>query len=123
MRWSIIRVIWLRELRDQLRDRRTVFMMAVLPLLLYPALGFGVIQFALSYVNRQSVVGVYGGEQLTAPALEQAGMNSALLAGGPTTLPAIGGNGVDTIALSLVLTGLARQQDRCWSEPVEPLPL
>src|SRR5436309_3050550 len=30
MRWSIIRLIWLRELRDQLRDRRTVFMIAVL---------------------------------------------------------------------------------------------
>src|SRR5439155_172651 len=28
MRWSIIRLIWLRELRDQLRDRRTLFMIA-----------------------------------------------------------------------------------------------
>ena len=36
MRWSIIRLIWFRELRDQLRDRRTVFMIAVLPLVLYP---------------------------------------------------------------------------------------
>src|SRR5438034_624090 len=34
MRWSIIRLIWLRELRDQLRDRRTLFVMVVLPLLL-----------------------------------------------------------------------------------------
>ena len=39
MRWSIIRVIWLRELRDQLRDRRTVFMIVVLPLLIYPLAG------------------------------------------------------------------------------------
>ena len=45
MRWSIIRVIWFRELRDQLRDRRTVVMMAVLPLVLYPVLGIGVFQF------------------------------------------------------------------------------
>src|SRR5262249_9387773 len=29
MRWSMIRLIWFRELRDQLRDRRTVFMIAV----------------------------------------------------------------------------------------------
>ena len=36
MRWSIVRLIWLREMRDQLRDRRTVFMIAVLPVLLYP---------------------------------------------------------------------------------------
>ena len=41
MRWSIIRLIWVRELRDQLRDRRTIFMIAVLPLLLYPLLGLG----------------------------------------------------------------------------------
>ena len=43
MRWSIIRLIWLRELRDQLRDRRTVFMIVGLPLLLYPLLGFAVL--------------------------------------------------------------------------------
>src|SRR5437868_1722686 len=30
MRWSIVRLIWHREFRDQLRDRRTVFMIAVL---------------------------------------------------------------------------------------------
>src|SRR5204862_110353 len=41
MRWSIIRLIWLRELRDQLRDRRTVFLIAVLPVLVYPLAAFG----------------------------------------------------------------------------------
>ena len=44
MRWSMIRLIWFRELRDQLRDRRTVFMIAVLPLILYPVLGAAVLQ-------------------------------------------------------------------------------
>ena len=44
MRWSIIRLIFFRELRDQLRDRRTVFMIAVLPLVLYPVLGTAVVQ-------------------------------------------------------------------------------
>jgi sodium transport system permease protein len=78
MRWSIIRLIWLRELRDQLRDRRTVLMMAVLPLLLYPALGFGVLQFALSYTAKTQVVGIYGAENLSPPAAEIQNQKSEL---------------------------------------------
>src|SRR5882724_11417076 len=58
MRWSIIRLIWFRELRDQLRDRRTLFMIAVLPLLLYPVLGFAVLKFATGFVAAPSTVGV-----------------------------------------------------------------
>src|SRR6266536_3092725 len=65
MRWSIIRVIWLRELRDQLRDRRTVFMIVVLPLLIYPLAGLGLMQFAAGGIfQKQSVVGVWGEEYL-----------------------------------------------------------
>ena len=58
MRWSIIRLIWLRELRDQLRDRRTLFMVAVVPLLLYPILGFAVLQFALGMADRPCIIGI-----------------------------------------------------------------
>ncbi|MCI0681095.1 MAG: CPBP family glutamic-type intramembrane protease [Gemmataceae bacterium] len=58
MRWSIIRLIWLRDLRDQLRDRRTLFMIAVLPLLLYPVLGFVVLQFAFGFAQRPSTIGI-----------------------------------------------------------------
>lgn len=58
MRWSIIRLIWLRELRDQLRDRRTVFMIVGLPLILYPALGVIVLTFALQFFERPSTIGV-----------------------------------------------------------------
>jgi sodium transport system permease protein len=58
MRWSIIRLIWARELRDQLRDRRTLFMVAVLPLLIYPVLGFAVLQFALGFSEKKSFVGI-----------------------------------------------------------------
>jgi sodium transport system permease protein len=58
MRWSIIRLIWLRDLRDQLRDRRTLFMIAGLPLLLYPVLGAAVLGFALGFSERASVIGV-----------------------------------------------------------------
>src|ERR1700676_3356139 len=61
MRWSIIRLIWLRELRDQLRDRRTLFMVVVLPLLLYPILGFAVLKFALGFSEKPSIIGVVRG--------------------------------------------------------------
>ena len=44
MNWSNVKLIWLREVRDQLRDRRTLFLIAVLPLLLYPLLGMSFIQ-------------------------------------------------------------------------------
>src|SRR5947209_2584821 len=64
MRWPIIRLIWLRELRDQLRDRRTLFMVAVLPVLLYPILGVGVLQFALGFLKKQGTVGIVGAENL-----------------------------------------------------------
>lgn len=56
MRWSIIRLIWFRELRDQLRDRRTLFMIAVLPVLLYPVLGFLVLRYGFS--EKPTVIGI-----------------------------------------------------------------
>src|SRR5947209_4612196 len=58
IRWSIIRLIFLRDLRDQLRDRRTLFMIAGLPLLLYPVLGGAVLGMALGYTERPNVIGV-----------------------------------------------------------------
>ena len=64
MRWSIIRLIWLRELRDQLRDRRTIFMIAVLPIFLYPVAGFGLMQLALGFLKKTSVLEVQGAEHL-----------------------------------------------------------
>ena len=39
MRWSNVYTIFCREVRDQLRDRRTLFMIFVLPILLYPIMG------------------------------------------------------------------------------------
>ena len=58
MRWSIIRLIWLRELRDQFRDRRTVFMIVGLPLVLYPVLGVCVLTFAMRFLETPSRVGI-----------------------------------------------------------------
>lgn len=64
MTWRNVKLIYLREIRDQLRDRRTLFMIAVLPLLLYPLLGMSILQ--LSQFRRQSepTVLVVGSEQL-----------------------------------------------------------
>src|SRR5262249_28051534 len=67
MRWSIIRLIWFRELRDQLRDRRTILMIAVLPLLLYPILGMAVLQIGAGFGERSSLVGLVGAARLPAP--------------------------------------------------------
>jgi len=64
MRWPIIRLIFLRELRDQLRDRRTLFMIVVLPIMLYPVLGMALVQFALGFIDKPSIVGISGSEYL-----------------------------------------------------------
>jgi sodium transport system permease protein len=64
MRWSIVRLIWARELRDQLRDRRTLFMIAVLPVLIYPLAGLGFLQLAGSSLQQDYVVGIVGADNL-----------------------------------------------------------
>jgi sodium transport system permease protein len=61
MNWSNVKLIFLREVRDQLRDRRTLFMIAVLPMLLYPLLGmslFQVVQFMRERPAHVLVVGL-----------------------------------------------------------------
>ena len=60
MSWQNVKLVLHREVRDQLRDRRTLFMIAVLPLLLYPLLGmsmFQVLQFVSEHATRVRVVG------------------------------------------------------------------
>ena len=52
MRWSNLCVIFRREVRDQLRDRRTLFMIFVLPILLYPILGIGILQFTAAFEQK-----------------------------------------------------------------------
>ncbi len=44
MNWDQIKIIFHREMRDQLRDRRTLFTIVVLPLVLYPLLGMVLLQ-------------------------------------------------------------------------------
>ena len=52
-------MILAREIRDQMRDRRTLFMIVVLPILLYPLLGtsfFQLAQFLQEHPSRVLIV-------------------------------------------------------------------
>lgn len=70
MTWRNIRLVFLREVRDQLRDRRTLFMITVLPVLLYPMLGLGIVQMMLLFSEQQRVVVILNADELpTEPAL------------------------------------------------------
>jgi sodium transport system permease protein len=64
MTWRNVRLIYGREIRDQLRDRRTLFMIAVLPLLLYPLLGMSVFQLSQFLRKSEPRVLVIGSEQV-----------------------------------------------------------
>src|SRR5687768_10935712 len=87
MRWWMIRLIWFRELRDQLRDRRTVFMIAVLPVLLYPLAGLGMAQLAGGVFGQRNLVGVVGADNLhpwpDAPTRADARLVASLLTATP----------------------------------------
>jgi sodium transport system permease protein len=65
MNWHNVRLIYAREIRDQLRDRRTLFMIAVLPLLLYPLLGMSVFQLSQFLRTSEPHVVIVGSEQIT----------------------------------------------------------
>jgi sodium transport system permease protein len=63
MSWNNVKLIYCRELRDQMRDRRTLFTIVVLPLLLYPVLAmlvFQVQQFRKEHPSRILVIGAEG---------------------------------------------------------------
>src|SRR4051812_47245770 len=62
--WPIVWVIFRREVRDQIRDRRTLFMIFVLPIMLYPLLGYGVVAFTAAFEQKPRTVLVVGAEHL-----------------------------------------------------------
>src|ERR1043165_193087 len=68
MSWRNIFLSYAREIRDQLRDRRTLFMIAVLPMLLYPLLGMSVFQLSQFLRKSEPKVAVVGREELSAAA-------------------------------------------------------
>src|ERR1700676_105064 len=94
MRWSIIRLIWVRELRDQLRDWRTVFMIAVLPIFLYPVAGYGLLQMAVGFLKKPSVVAVQGIENLPPATYRSKGLNPVPLLSWFTVTPTVDGGGL-----------------------------
>ncbi|MEL7267891.1 MAG: hypothetical protein AAFP69_24205, partial [Planctomycetota bacterium] len=62
-RLSAIWLIYLREMRDQLRDRRTLFTIAVLPIVLYPLVGSMLLQIAqFSRTQNTSVTQVFAAD-------------------------------------------------------------
>jgi sodium transport system permease protein len=64
MRWSIVRLIAGREARDQFRDRRTMFLILGLPLVMYPLfIGIGTVFWTILN-EKQLVVGLVGAEYL-----------------------------------------------------------
>jgi sodium transport system permease protein len=69
MNWQNVKLIFLREVRDQLRDRRTLFMIAVLPLLLYPALGIGMMHMQTLFSEQPRTVVILGEKHLPPPQL------------------------------------------------------
>ncbi len=64
MKLSNVKWVFLREVRDQLRDRRTLFTIVVLPLLLYPLLGMSFLQIAQFQREHISPVLVMGVDSL-----------------------------------------------------------
>jgi sodium transport system permease protein len=64
MSWTNVKLIYFRELRDQLRDRRTLFTIFVLPLMLYPLLGMSVFQVQQFLKEHDSRVRIIGAEAL-----------------------------------------------------------
>ncbi len=66
MKWSKVKLIFFRECRDQLRDRRTLFTIAVLPLLLYPLLGMSFLQVAQFLHEHPSTIWIVGTDHIAA---------------------------------------------------------
>src|SRR5438132_308956 len=112
MRWSIIRLIFFRELRDQLRDRRTIFMIAVLPILIYPILGTAMLQFA-GMADKPSVVGVSGSSYLPPVLPTSAGVGPLPAAAWFTFTPsplATPGSACERAVSAMILSEVARRQ-------------
>src|SRR6516225_4171041 len=67
MRRSVVRLIAAREIRDQLRDRRTMFLILGLPVLMYPLFVGVAMVFAAALKDKKLVVGVVGLSGLPQP--------------------------------------------------------
>lgn len=86
MKWNNVKLIFLREVRDQLRDRRTLFMITILPVLLYPMLGLGIVEMLLTFKEKERTVVVLNASDLPdSPAfLKDGSIDPEWFAGGRT---------------------------------------
>lgn len=64
MNWANVKRIFNREIRDQLRDRRTLFTTLILPLMMYPILGLLMLQIAQFVSETSSKVQVVGADAI-----------------------------------------------------------
>lgn len=66
LNWNTIKLLFARELKDQLRDRRTLFTVVVLPLLIYPLLGISLIQITQFFREHPTKIWIAGHQNLPA---------------------------------------------------------
>jgi sodium transport system permease protein len=71
MRWSVVRLIAGKESRDLLRDRRSVILTVLMPIVLYPLFGLTAWGFASSLLGQPTVIGVVGIRNLAIPEGQQ----------------------------------------------------
>lgn len=64
MNWNNVKLIFTREMRDQLRDRRTLVLIAVVPVLLYPLMGMTIFQLSQFLSDTAAKVMVVGEAEL-----------------------------------------------------------
>lgn len=84
MSWKNVKLIFMREVRDQLRDRRTLFMITILPVLLYPMLGLGMVEMMLTFSEQRRNVVILNADELpNQPSfLNEDGINEEWFSGG-----------------------------------------
>ena len=108
-RLSAIWLIYAREMRDQLRDRRTLFTIAVLPILLYPLVGTLLLQIAQFTRQHPTSVCVVGTNHLVdVPPLLEGEQFAEALAGDNNRLKAEQMRCLESIARSCDADQLAR---------------
>lgn len=104
--WDKIRAVWARELLDTVRDKRTLYMMVLLPIVLMPVIMLlGPVMISRQQEAMQEtvpVVAFYGGapaDELVSWLESVGGLAVESGADGPTVdSPAVGGPGVDSLA-------------------------
>ena len=93
MKWPNVKLIFDRELRDQLRDRRTLFTVVVMPIVLYPLMGMAMLQVAQFMREYPAKIWIIGHENLAE--------SPSLVVDGDVNEDFIHGDEADLIQLSL----------------------